>query len=90
MGFITDILKEVPLSAVLREKLATAESEIEKKDVLLKDKDVLLKDKDVLLQDKDVTIADLTVALQKAREEIERFKQEPTVAMVIPGDFENR
>ena len=29
MGFITDILKEVPLSAVLHEKLATADSEID-------------------------------------------------------------
>ena len=29
MGWITDILKEVPLSAVLREKLATADSEID-------------------------------------------------------------
>jgi len=29
MGFITDILKEVPLSAVLREKLGTAEAEAE-------------------------------------------------------------
>jgi hypothetical protein len=28
MGFITDILKEVPLSAVLREKLVTAEKQI--------------------------------------------------------------
>ena len=29
MGFITDILKEVPLSAVLREKLVTADTKIE-------------------------------------------------------------
>jgi predicted RNase H-like nuclease (RuvC/YqgF family) len=29
MGWITDILKEVPLSAVLREKLATADTEID-------------------------------------------------------------
>ena len=29
MGFITDILKEVPLSAVLREKLVTADAQID-------------------------------------------------------------
>lgn len=29
MGFITDLLKDVPLSAVLHEKLATADAKIE-------------------------------------------------------------
>jgi len=41
MSLLADILKEIPLSAVLREKISTAEAEI----TILKDENAFLKDK---------------------------------------------
>src|SRR5437016_2325625 len=40
MSLLADILKEIPLSAVLREKVSTAEAEI----TILKDENAFLKD----------------------------------------------
>lgn len=64
MSIITDILKELPLSAVLRERLAQAETrmaELETENAALKAENAALKEQK----------ANLEVDLQKAREEIQ-------------------
>jgi predicted nuclease with TOPRIM domain len=61
MSIITDILKEIPLSAVLRERLADAETKmatLEKENATLKTEN-----------------QNLRADLKKAHEEIERLKQ---------------
>jgi predicted nuclease with TOPRIM domain len=61
MGIITDILKEIPLSTVLKERLTEAESKmatLEKENAVLKTEN-----------------QNLHVQLQKAQEEIERLRQ---------------
>ena len=82
MSIITDILKEIPLSSVLKERLTDAEakmSALEKENV----------NKDILIEALKLQNGNLSSDLQKAREEIKRFKQEPTVAMVIPKRFDD-
>jgi predicted nuclease with TOPRIM domain len=63
MGFITDILKEVPLSAVLRERLTEAETKMA----------ALQTERDTLKTENQNLRADL----KKAHEEIERLKKPP-------------
>ncbi|MGD0650025.1 MAG: hypothetical protein ABSA97_02620 [Verrucomicrobiia bacterium] len=60
MGVITDILKEVPLSAVLKERLTDAESKM----AILEKENAHLKAEN----------QNLRVDLQKAHAEIERLK----------------
>jgi len=68
MGVITDILKEIPLSAVLKERLAEAElkmATLEKDNAILKDENAALKQKNTALN------ADL----QQAKQEIANLAQ---------------
>lgn len=73
MSIITDILKEVPLSAVLKERLTQAEAQVtdlEKENASLKTENEKLR-------------ADL----KKAHDEIERLKQVPSARQgIIPDD----
>ena len=64
MGIITDILKEIPLSAVLRERLTDAEAKmatLEKENATLKTEN-----------------QNLRVDLKKAQDEVERLKRPPS------------
>jgi predicted RNase H-like nuclease (RuvC/YqgF family) len=63
MGFITDLLKEVPLSAVLREKLATADTKIESLEKENADLRQLVKEKDG--------------EIDRLKQEVERLRQRP-------------
>jgi regulator of replication initiation timing len=64
MSVITDILKEIPLSAVLKERLTEAEAKMA----------ALEKENAVLNTENQ----NLRVDLQQARDEIERLKKKPT------------
>jgi regulator of replication initiation timing len=75
MGIITDILKEIPLSAVLRERLVDKETKM----AALDKENVTLKAKDTILQTENATFktenANLRVDLQNAKKEIQRLTQ---------------
>lgn len=70
MGIITDLLKEIPLSAVLKERLV----ETEKNMAALEKENAALKHENSVLAAKN---QHLTVALQKAQDEISRLKEPP-------------
>jgi hypothetical protein len=77
MSIITDILKEIPLSTVLRERLTHAEGKMAVLEKQSAKKDILLAEKDVLLRDRDAKIQALELDLKKAQEEIDRLRQPP-------------
>ncbi len=70
MSIITDILKEIPLSAVLRERLTDAEAKMA---TLEKENTGLKTERDTLKTENQ----NLRVDLKKAHEEIERLKKPP-------------
>ena len=66
MSIITDILKEIPLSAVLKERLADADTKM----AALERENASLKTENKSLR----------IDLKTAQDEIERLKQQPEVA----------
>lgn len=74
MGWLTDLLKEIPLSAVLKEKLVAVEakhSEIEDENARLKDD---LRDANAEIKKLETRIAELTYADDLPAVEIEILK----------------
>ncbi len=74
MGWITDILQEVPLSAVLREKLVEVERQVEElkqENDALRDENARLKQHQQKMQRKQVSLSDIEtrilVVLSNAR-----------------------
>jgi regulator of replication initiation timing len=70
MSIITDILKEIPLSAVLKERLTQAEASMA---ALEQEKASLKAENSTLKQENE----NLRVDLKKATEEIQLLKSEP-------------
>jgi regulator of replication initiation timing len=75
MSIITDILKEVPLSAILRERLTDAEAKM----AALENENTSLKTENAILKTEN---QNLHVDLKKAHEEIERLKKPKQVTPV--------
>jgi len=76
MSILTDILKEIPLSAVLRERLSEAESKmaaLEKENAILKTENAILKTENETLR----------MDLQKAHTEIETLKNLPKPSHIV-------
>ncbi len=57
MGFITDMLKDIPLSAVLRERLVAYEKSDAEKDAKIAKLEAALKQKDTKIADLEVLVA---------------------------------
>ena len=68
MGFITDLLKDVPLSAVLKERLAIADKEIE----TMKSKHTVLESENTILKSENANLDQLN---QQKDQEIQKLKQ---------------
>lgn len=76
MGIILDILKEIPLSAVLRERLTNQETKmavVEEENLVLKTKNLILKNKN---SDLKSLIVDLRQEIQRRDDVIQKEKSQ--------------
>lgn len=64
MGVITDIMKEIPLSTILRERLVDQATDFEEKMSLLESENAVLKSENTVLKDKNIKLEAKAVELE--------------------------